>query len=87
MKVKPLNDRVLLKVLLAEETTASGLVIPPTAQEKTNQGTVIEIGESEEIQVKAGQKVIYDKYAGTQIKIDGDEHLIIGYSDILAIVD
>lgn len=86
MNVKPLGERLLLKVLPAEEKTASGLVIPATAQEKTNQAEVVAVGDSEEIKVKAGQKVIHDKYAGTQLKIDGEDYLLISYSDILAVV-
>lgn len=87
MKIKPLGDRVLLKVAPAEEKTQSGLVIPATAQEKTNQGVVVAVGESEDVKVKAGDKVIYDKYAGTQMKVDGDDHLLIGYGDILAVIN
>jgi len=87
MKVTPLGERVLLKAMPAEEKTAGGLVIPATAQEKTNQGQVVMIGNSEDIKVKVGQQVIYDKYAGTQMKINGEDHLLINYSDILAIVE
>jgi chaperonin GroES len=87
MKVLPLGERVLIKILPAEEKTASGLVIPATAQEKTNQGEVVAIGESDIIKVKVGSKVIYDKYAGTQLKISGDEFLLVNYSDILASVN
>jgi chaperonin GroES len=87
MKVLPLGDRVLLKIAPAEEKTQSGLVIPATAQEKTNQGNVVAVGESEDIQVKVGQRVIYDKFAGTQVKLDGEDHLIIASADILAVVD
>lgn len=86
MSVTPLGDRVLLKAVPAEEKTAGGLVIPATAQEKTNQGEVVAVGEDEMITVKVGQKVIYDKYAGTQLKVDGEDHLILSYSDILAII-
>ena len=87
MNIKPLGERVLLRVLPAEEKTEAGIIIPATAQEKTNQGEIIAIGESENIKVKAGQKVIYDKYAGTQIKKGDQEYLIISYSDILAIIE
>lgn len=87
MKITPLGDRILLKATPAEEKTAGGLVIPATAQEKTNQGEVVVVGDSEDIKVKVGQQVIYDKYAGTQLKVNGEEHLLITYSDILAIVD
>ncbi|HCL57531.1 MAG TPA: co-chaperone GroES [Spirochaetia bacterium] len=87
MKVKPLGDRILIKVSAAEEKTASGLVIPPTAQEKTNQGSVVSVGEDEVIKVKSGDKVIYDKYAGTQMKIDGEDYLLLNYGDVLAVIN
>ena len=90
MKVKPLADRVMVKLEKNEAKTAGGIFIPDTAQEKTQQGTVVEVGpgtEKDPVCVKAGQKVMYDKYAGTQIKIDGEEHLILRMSDIVAIVE
>jgi chaperonin GroES len=87
MTVKPLQDRVLIKVEEAETKTASGLYIPDTAQEKTQTGTVIAVGDDEEmITVKVGDKVMYDKYAGTTVKIDDVDHLIVKSSDILAVV-
>ena len=90
MKVKPLGDRVMVKLEKNEAKTAGGIIIPDTAQEKTQQGVVVEVGpgtEKEQITVKPGQKVMYDKYAGTQIKIDGVEHLIVKMADIIAIVE
>lgn len=88
MKIKPLGDRVLVKIEEAETKTASGLFIPQTAQEKTQQGIVIAIGDdTETINVKAGEKVMYDKYAGTPIKIDGNEHLIVAMGDIIAVIN
>ncbi|WP_124032708.1 co-chaperone GroES [Olavius algarvensis spirochete endosymbiont] len=88
MTVKPLQDRVLIKVMEAETKTASGIYIPDTAQEKTQTGTVIAVGDDEEsITVKAGDKVMYDKYAGTTISIDSVDHLIVKSSDILAVVN
>lgn len=87
MTVKPLQDRVLIKVVEAETKTASGLYIPDTAQEKTQTGNVVAIGDDEEmITVKVGDKVMYDKYAGTIVSIDNVDHLIVKCSDILAIV-
>ena len=87
MTVKPLQDRVLIKVVEAETKTASGLYIPDTAQEKTQVGTVIAIGDDKEmITVKVGDKVMYDKYAGTTISVDDVDHLIVKSSDILAVV-
>jgi len=88
MKVKPLLDRVMVKLEKNEAKTAGGIIIPDTAQEKTQQGVVVEIGDDKDvIKVKPGQKVMYDKYAGTQVKIDGEEHLILKMSDIIAIVE
>ena len=88
MKVKPLADRVMVKLEKNEAKTAGGIIIPDTAQEKTQQGKVVEIGDDKEvIKVKPGQKVMYDKYAGTQIKIDGEEYLILKMSDIIALVE
>ncbi len=88
MKVRPLIDRVLIKVQESESKTAGGIIIPQTAQEKTQTGVVVAIGtDTDVIKVKEGDKVMYDKYAGTQIKIDGVEHLIVKMSDILAIID
>jgi len=90
MKVKPLADRVIVKLDKNEAKTAGGLFIPDTAQEKTQQGIVVEVGpgtETDKITVKAGQKVMYDKYAGTQIKINGEEHLILKMADIIATVE
>jgi chaperonin GroES len=90
MKVKPLADRVLVKLEKNEAKTAGGIIIPDTAQEKTQQGLVIETGpgtEKEKITVKNGDRIMYDKYAGTQIKIDGEEYLILKMSDIIAVVE
>ena len=87
MKIKPLDDRVLLKVLPPEEKTKGGIILPQTAQEKTQEGEVVAIGDSDTIKVKVGDKVIYDKYAGTTINIDEEEHLLLRISDILAIVE
>lgn len=88
MKVKPLSDRVLIKTEEAEEKTAGGLFIPQTAQEKTQTGVVVEVGDDKDIiKVKAGQKVMYDKYAGTTVSIDGTDHLLLRMSDILAVIE
>ena len=88
MKVKPLADRVMVKLEKDETKTAGGIIIPDTAQEKTQRGKVVEVGDDKEaIKVKPGQKVMYDKYAGTQIKIKEEEHLILKMSDIIAVVE
>ena len=88
MKVKPLADRVLVKLEKNEAKTAGGIIIPDNAQEKTQQGIVVAVGDDDEaIKVKPKQRVMYDKYAGTQIKIDGEEHLILKMADIVAVVE
>jgi chaperonin GroES len=88
MKVKPLTDRVLVKLEKNEAKTAGGIIIPDTAQEKTQTGLVVAVGDDKEaIKVKAGDKVMYEKYAGTQDKIDGVEHLVIKIADILAVIE
>lgn len=88
MTVKPLGDRVLVKIKESETKTAGGIIIPQTAQEKTQTGVVVAVGtDSDVIKVKVGDEVMYDKYAGIQIKIDGAEHLIVKMSDILAILE
>ena len=94
MKLVPLSDRVVLKQLEAEETTKSGIILPDAAQEKPQQAEVIAVGpggvvdgKEVKMQVKKGQKVIYSKYAGTEIKLDGDEFIIVKQNDILAVVE
>ena len=88
MKVKPLGDRVLVKQDAVETKTAGGIIIPDTAQEKTQRGVVIAVGDDKEkIKVSVGQKVIHDKYAGTQIQIDGVDHLILKSNDLVAVVE
>lgn len=87
MNVKPLGDRVLIKIKESETKTAGGIIIPQTAQEKTQTGVVVSVGtDADVIKVKAGDEVMYDKYAGTQIKIEGVEYLIVKMADILAVL-
>ena len=87
MKITPLGDRVLIKVEESEKKTAGGIFIPETAQEKTQEGVVVAVGDDEDaINVKPKDHVMYDKYAGTSVKVDGDDHLIVKASDILAII-
>ncbi len=87
MKIKPLGDRVLVKMQEGETKTPGGIYIPETAQEKTQEGIVLAIGDDESINVKVNDRIIYDKYAGTTVKIDGEEQLILHVSDILAVVE
>lgn len=85
MSIKPLGDRVLVKVEEADQKTAGGIYIPDTAQEKTQNGVVLAIGDDEEITVKVDDKIIYDKYAGTSVKVGDEEQLILKAADILAV--
>lgn len=90
MKIKPLADRILVKNDKAETKTASGIIIPDAAQEKTQTAVVVEAGpgtEENKITVKIGDHIMYDKYAGTQIKLDGEEYLILKISDVIAIIE
>ncbi|HOF95010.1 MAG TPA: co-chaperone GroES [Clostridia bacterium] len=94
MKLKPLADRVVIKSLESEETTKSGIVLPGTAKEKPQMAQVLEVGpggtvDGKEITmyVKAGDRVIYSKYAGTEVKLDGEEYIIVRQNDILAVVE
>lgn len=95
MKLKPLHDRVLLKRLAEEEVTKGGIIIPDSAKEKPIKGTVVaagpgksnEEGKVAPLTVKPGDVVLYSKYAGTEIKIDGEEHLVLREDDILAIIE
>ncbi|HVA97557.1 MAG TPA: co-chaperone GroES [Bacteroidia bacterium] len=89
VKIKPLADRVIVEAAAAEEKTAGGIIIPDTAKEKPQKGKVIAIGtgkKDEPITVKVGDHVLYGKYAGTEIQIEGKEYLIMRESDIFAIV-
>ncbi len=94
MKLVPLGDRVVLKQFEAEETTKSGIILAGSAQEKPQEAEVVAVGpggnvDGKEItmQVKAGDKVIYSKYSGNEVKLDGEEYIIVKQSDILAIVE
>ena len=94
MKLVPLGDKVVLKQLEAEETTKSGIVLPGTAQEKPQQAEVVAVGpggviDGKEVvmQVKVGDKVIYQKYAGTDVKLGDDAYIVVRQNDIVAIVE
>lgn len=90
MKIKPLADRILVKNDAAETKTASGLYIPEAAQEKTQTASVVEVGpgtEDEKITVKVGDRIMYDKYAGTQVKVDGEDYLILRMNDVIAVIE
>ena len=94
MKLVPLGDRVVLKQFEAEETTKSGIILAAESQEKPQEAEVVAVGpggmvDGKEVtmQVKEGQKVIYSKYAGTEVKLDGEEYIIVRQNDILAVVE
>ena len=95
VNIKPLEDRILVKTLEAEQTTASGLVIPDTAKEKPQEGEVVAVGpgrfnedgdERIPLDISVGDKVIYSKYGGTEVKYGGEEYLILSARDVLAVV-
>lgn len=93
MNIKPLGDRVVIKSLPSEEKTKSGIIMPDTAKEKPQEGEIVAVGpgkmekgERIALDVKVGDRVIYSKYAGTEVKYDGEEYLILKETDILAIV-
>ena len=95
VSIKPLEDRIVIKAGEAEQTTASGLVIPDTAKEKPIEGKVIAVGNGKvaengtvrPLEVKAGDRVLFGKYSGTEVKVDGEDHLILREDDILGIVE
>ena len=89
VKIKPLSDRVLVQPQEAESKTASGLIIPDTAKEKPQKGSVVAVGpgtKDETIQVQVGDVVLYGKYSGTELNVDGTDYLIMRQSDILAVI-
>ena len=95
MNIRPLQDRVVIKRLSEEEKTKGGIIIPDTAKEKPSEGKVIAVGlgrvsdsgEKIPLEVKKGDKVLFGKYSGTEIKIDSEEHLILREEDILAVIN
>lgn len=95
MKVRPLQDRILVKRVESETRSAGGIIIPDTAKEKPLEGLVIAVGEGKRLEdgsrvkpeVKVGERVLFGKYAGTEIKVDGEDHIILKESDILGILE
>jgi chaperonin GroES len=95
MKIRPLHDRILIKRVESEETTKGGIIIPDTAKEKPQEGKVIAVGKGKttddgkliEPSVKKGDRVLFSKYAGTEVTLDGEEHTIIREDDVLAILE
>jgi chaperonin GroES len=94
MNIRPLGDRVVIKKLEAEETTKSGIVLPGTAKEKPQQAEVVAVGpggfvdgKEVKMELKVGDKVLFSKYSGTEVKLDGEEYTILRQDDILAVVE
>ena len=95
MKIRPLNDRILVKRLASEEMTAGGIIIPDSAKEKPAEGEVVAVGagkmsdkgERVAMEVKAGDKVLFSKYGGTDVKIEGEDYLIMREDDILGVIE
>ncbi len=95
MKIRPLQDRIIVKRLESEETTAGGIIIPDSAKEKPQEGKVIAVGKgkitddgkTQPIELKKGDVVLFSKYGGTDITIEGEEHLILREEDILAVIE
>ncbi|MCF8095560.1 MAG: co-chaperone GroES [Desulfobacteraceae bacterium] len=95
MKIKPLNDRILVKRLEEESKTKGGIIIPDSAKEKPAQGEVVAVGDGKlnddgnrmPLQVKAGDKVLFAKYAGTEVRIEEEEHLVMREDDVLGIIE
>ena len=94
MKIKPLGDRVLVKRIKEEDKTKGGIIIPDTAKEKPQEGRVVAVGKGKVAEngklitpeVRAGDKILFGKYAGSEIKLDGDEHIVLREDDILGII-
>ena len=95
MNIRPLNDRILVKRLEEEETTKGGIIIPDSAKEKPAEGEIVAVGNGKlndkgeriPLEVKAGDRVLFSKYGGTDVKLDGEDHLIMREDDILAVVE
>src|SRR5215211_4996070 len=87
MKLRPLGARALVKMVESEEQTASGIVLPDTAREKPQTAEVVTVGDSEEVKVSVGDVVVLAKYSGTEVKIEGEEHLIVDADDILGVME
>jgi len=95
MKVAPLNDKILVKRVEAEEKTAGGILLPDTAREKPRQGEVLALGEGKRLecgkrapfQVKVGQRVLFSSYAGQEVKVDGEDYLLMSEDDVLATIE
>ncbi len=86
MNIKPIGERVVVKPSETEEKTVSGIYLPDSAKEKQNSGEIIAVGKIEDEEIKVGDKVIYSKYAGTEIEFDGEKYVILEKNDVLAVI-
>lgn len=86
MNIRPIGERVVVKPLDSETKTASGIYIPDSAKEKPNTGEVVAVSTSEDLEVKVGEKVLYSKYGGTKVELEGTEYLILEKNEILAVI-
>jgi chaperonin GroES len=87
MKLKPLGERALVKMIEGEEQTASGIVLPDTARQKPQTAEIVAVGTSEDVKVSVGDVVVLAKYSGTEVKIEGEEHLIVDADDFLGVME
>lgn len=95
MKIKPLNDRILVKRLEAEDKSKGGIIIPDTAKERPNQGRVIAVGDGAKdkegkrmpVQIKVGERILFSSYAGTELKLEGDEYVILREDDVYGVIE
>jgi chaperonin GroES len=87
MKFRPLGDRALVKIVEREETTASGIVLPDTAKERPQTAEVVAVGEGDDIKVSEGDVIVFAKYSGTEISLDGEDYMILDADDVLGVVE
>jgi chaperonin GroES len=87
MRIKPLGDRVLIKTITEEKRTEGGLVLPDTSKEKPQTAEVIAVGHLDDVELNVGDRVIFSKYAGTEIKVDGEDYILIDTNDILGLIE
>ena len=87
MNLQPLGDRLIVEILEEEETTASGIVLPDTAKEKPQTARVVAVGEGEDVKVSEGDVIVFAKYSGTEISLDGEDYMILDADDILGVVE
>ncbi len=87
MRIKPLGDRVLIKPITEEKRTEGGLVLPDTSKEKPQKAEIVAVGKLEDVELNVGDRVIFSKYAGTEIKLDGEDYILIDSGDVLGLIE